>query len=49
MGQPTNTFSTYDSVGNREGLTDAIHMLDTAATPFLSALEKVTATSTKHS
>lgn len=48
MGQPTNTFSSYDSVGNREDLSNAIHLLDTSATPFLSALEKVTATSTKH-
>jgi hypothetical protein len=48
MGQPTSTFSTYDAVGNREDLSNAIHMLDTAATPFLSALEKVDATSTKH-
>lgn len=49
MAQPTNTFSSYDSVGNREDLSAAIHLLDTSATPFLSALEKVTATSTKHS
>ena len=48
MGQPTNTFSTYDSVGTREDLSNAIHLLDTSATPFLSALEKVAATSTKH-
>jgi hypothetical protein len=48
MGQPTSTFSTYDAVGNREGLTNAIHMLNTAETPFLSAIEKVDATSTKH-
>jgi hypothetical protein len=49
MGQPSSTFSTYDSVGNREDLADAIHMLNTADTPFLSALEKVPSTSTKHS
>jgi hypothetical protein len=48
MGQPTSTFSTYDAVGNRESLSSAIHMLNTAETPFLSALEKVEGTSTKH-
>jgi hypothetical protein len=48
MGQPTNTFSTYDAKGLREDLVNAIYLLDTAATPFLSALEKVEATSTKH-
>jgi hypothetical protein len=48
MAQPTNTFATNDSVGNREDLVDAIYLLNTAETPFLSALERVTATSTKH-
>ena len=48
MTQPTSTFSTYDSVGNREDLASAIYLLNTAETPFLSALEKVDATSTKH-
>jgi hypothetical protein len=48
MGQPTSTFSTYDAVGNRESLSGAIHILNTAETPFLSALEKVEGTSTKH-
>lgn len=49
MAQPTSVFSTYDAVGNREGLSNAIRLLDTSATPFLSALERVEGTSTKHS
>jgi hypothetical protein len=49
MAQPTSTFSSYTAVGNREDLVDAIYLLNTAETPFLSALERVTATSTKHS
>lgn len=48
MAQPTNTFSSYDQVGIREDLVDAIYMLDTAETPVLSMLERVSATSTKH-
>jgi hypothetical protein len=48
MTQPSNTFSTYDSVGNREDLSDIIYDVSPSATPFLSALERVKATSTKH-
>jgi hypothetical protein len=48
MAQPTNTFAVNDAVGVREDLSDAIYLLNTAETPFLSALERVAATSTKH-
>jgi len=48
MAQPTNTFSSYDAKGNREDLSDIIYDVSPAETPFLSALEKTTATSTKH-
>lgn len=48
MAQPTNTHSTYDSVGNREDLSDIIYDISPTATPFLSALERVPVTSTKH-
>jgi hypothetical protein len=48
MGQPTNTFSSYDSVGNREDLSDIIHDISPTETPFLTAMDKNTATSTKH-
>lgn len=49
MAQPTNTFSSYDSTGNREDLSEIIYDLSPTATPFLSALERVPVTSTKHS
>lgn len=48
MSQPSNTFSSYDAVGNREDLSEIIYDITPTETPFLSALEKTTATSTKH-
>lgn len=48
MAQPTNTFSTYDANGNREDLADIIYDISPTATPFLSAIAKVTATATNH-
>jgi hypothetical protein len=48
MAQPTNTFSSYDSVGNREDLSDIIYDISPTETPFLSAMPKVKVTSTKH-
>jgi hypothetical protein len=40
MGQPSNTFSTYDSVGNREDLSDIIYDVTPTETPFLSKIPK---------
>lgn len=48
MAQPTNTFSSYDAVGNREDLSDIIYDISPTETPFLSAIPKNKATSTKH-
>lgn len=48
MAQPTNTFSAYDAVGNKEDLSDIIYDISPAETPFLSAIPKVKATGTKH-
>lgn len=48
MGQPSGTFSSYDAVGNREDLSNIIYDVSPIETPFLSALDRVTATSTKH-
>lgn len=48
MAQPTNTHSTYDHVGNREDLGDVIFDVSPTETPFLSAIPKGKATSTKH-
>jgi hypothetical protein len=38
MAQPTNTFETYDAVGNRETLADMIYMITPSKTPFMSAI-----------
>ncbi len=48
MPQPTNVFSTYDSVGNREDLSDIIYDVSPTETPALNAMPRVKATSTKH-
>lgn len=38
MPQASNTFETYDAVGNRETLADTISMITPEETPFLSAI-----------
>lgn len=48
MAQPTNTFDSYDSIGNREDLFDQIYNVDPAETPFLSKMAKVKASNTLH-
>jgi hypothetical protein len=48
MAQPSNTHSTYDHIGRREDLSDIIYDVSPTETPFLSALPKTKATSTKH-
>lgn len=48
MAQPTNTHSSYDHVGRREDLSDIIYDVSPTETPFLSAIPKSKATSTKH-
>jgi hypothetical protein len=48
MTQPTGTHSTYDHVGRREDLSDIIYDVTPTETPFLSAIPKGKATSTKH-
>lgn len=40
MAQITNTFETYDAVGNRETLADRIYMTTPQETPFLSLVGK---------
>ena len=40
MAQPTNTFETYDAVGNREILADTIYMTTPDKTPFISLIGK---------
>lgn len=48
MTQPSNTHSTYDHIGRREDLSDIIYDVSPTDTPFLSAIPKVKASSTKH-
>lgn len=48
MAQPTNTFDTYDSVGNREDLQDKIYMVSPEATPIVSAIRRFKAEAKFH-
>ncbi len=48
MAQPTNTFDTYDSVGEREDLSDVIYNISPTDTPFLSSAAKTSATAVLH-
>jgi hypothetical protein len=48
MAQPSGTHSTYDHIGRREDLSDIIYDVTPTETPFLSAIPKGKATSTKH-
>lgn len=45
MAQQTNSFATFNAVGNREELADAIYRISPEETPFVSAIGKGTATS----
>jgi len=48
MAQPTNTFDTYDSIGEREDLSDVIYSISPTDTPFLSSAAKTAATAVLH-
>lgn len=48
MAQPTNTYDTYDVVGNREDLQDKIYMVSPEKTPVLSAGRRFKATAKFH-
>lgn len=49
MAQPTaDTFDSYDARGNREHLVDMIYDVSPTETPFMSAIARVSTTSTKH-
>lgn len=48
MTLPTNTFTTYSAVGNREDLSDMIYRIDPTDTPFMSAVEREKASAVKH-
>ena len=48
MAQPTDTFSSYDAVGNREDLANIIYDISPTDTPFMNGIAKNTATATFH-
>lgn len=48
MAQPTGSQSTYDSVGNREDLSDIIYNIAPYETPVLTAIKKGKADATLH-
>jgi hypothetical protein len=48
MAQPTNSFSTYDAIGNREDLSDVIYNVAPWETPLMSAMPNNKASGTLH-
>jgi len=48
MAQPTNTFDTYDAVGQKEDLTDVIYNISPSDCPFISMIGRTTAKNTLH-
>lgn len=46
MAQPTNTFDSYDAVGNRESLSDIIYNISPTDFPFMSMCARGKATAT---
>ncbi|BAQ89316.1 phage major head protein [uncultured Mediterranean phage uvMED] len=48
MAQVTNTYSTYDAVGEREDLSDIIYSISPTDTPFMSGIAKENATAVFH-
>jgi hypothetical protein len=48
MALPTNTFATYEAIGNREDLSDVIYRIDPTDTPFMTAAEREKATAVNH-
>jgi hypothetical protein len=48
MALPTNTFATYEAIGNREDLSDVVYRIDPTDTPFMTAAEREKATAVAH-
>lgn len=48
MSLPTNTFATYEAIGNREDLSDVIYRIDPTDTPFISGIEREKASAVNH-
>lgn len=48
MALPTNAFTTYSAIGNREDLSDVIYRIDPTDTPFMTMCEREKATAVNH-
>jgi hypothetical protein len=48
MSIATNAFTTFDSVGNKEDISDVIYNVDPEETPFLSSAQNTTAIQKLH-
>ena len=48
MGLPTDTFTSYAAIGNREDLSDVIYNVDPTDTPFLTGIPRTKASVTLH-
>src|SRR5437764_1603352 len=48
MAMPTNTFATYEAIGNREDLSDVIYRIDPTDTPFMTGCEREKASAVNH-
>jgi hypothetical protein len=48
MAAPTNTFTTYNAIGDREDLSDLIYRIDPVDTPGMTAIETEKATAVNH-
>jgi len=48
MGLPTNTQSSYITIGNREDLEDVVYRIDPTDTPFMSSVSKGKAKAVNH-
>jgi len=48
MALPTNTYTSFDAIGNREDLSDMIYNVDPLETPFASKVKRTRATAVLH-
>ena len=48
MASPVNTWNSFEAIGNREDLSDAIYDISPTETPFVSNIARTSATSTAH-
>ena len=48
MALPSNTFASYEAIGNREDLSDMIYRIDPTDTPFLNGIEREKAAAVFH-